>query len=72
MQYFFLKSLMKRGSQSSLAMPRSLQHRIRALDLAASEAVAMPFGSKYSCSPLAVETNLRGGMGCGGAGVGGG
>lgn len=39
-------------------MPRSLQHLISAFDLAASVAVEMPEGSKYSCSPLAMENNL--------------
>lgn len=58
-QYFCLNCRMKRGSQSSDAMPKSLQHRMRALDLAPSEAVAMPFGSKYSCSPRAVEMYLQ-------------
>lgn len=58
-QCFFLKSRMKRGSQSSEAIPRSLQHRMRAFDFAPSEAVAIPLGSKYSCSPRAVATNLR-------------
>jgi hypothetical protein len=46
------------GSQSSLAMPRSLQHRINALDLHPSVAVGMPSGSKYCCSPRAIETSL--------------
>jgi hypothetical protein len=53
-----LKSRMNRGLHSSWAIPRSLQHRINALDLAPSLAVATPDGSKYSCSPLAVDTNL--------------
>ena len=54
--YLPLNSLINLGSHSSLAMPRSLQHRMSALDLAPSEAVAMPLGSKYSCSPRAVDT----------------
>jgi hypothetical protein len=37
---------MKRGSQSSLATPRSLQHLIIALDLQPSVAVGMPSGEK--------------------------
>lgn len=41
---------------SSLAMPRSLQHRIKALLLHPSVAVGTPLGSKYSCSPRATET----------------
>lgn len=49
---------MKRGSQSSLAMPRSLQQRIRALDLQPSVAVGTPSGSKYCCSPRAMLTSL--------------
>jgi hypothetical protein len=53
-----LNSRMKRGSQSSLAMPRSLQHRMRALLLHASVAVGIPEGSKYSCSPRAIATSL--------------
>jgi len=57
-QCFALNSLIKVGSHSSLAMPRSLQHRIRALDLQASVAVGMPDSSKYSCSPRATETSL--------------
>lgn len=57
-QCFALKVRMKRGSQSSEAIPRSLQHRISALDLAPSVAVATPSGEKYSCSPRAVETKL--------------
>lgn len=50
--------LMKRGSHSSDAIPRSLQHRINAFDLQPSVAVGMPSGSKYCCSPRAIETNL--------------
>jgi hypothetical protein len=57
-QCFDLKSLMKLGSQSSLAIPKSLQHRIRAFDLQASVAVGTPDSSKYSCSPRAIETSL--------------
>lgn len=53
-----LKSRMKRGLHNSCATPRSLQHLISAFDLAPSVAVATPEGSKYSCSPLAVDTNL--------------
>jgi len=37
---------MNRGSQSSEAMPRSLQQRISALDLQPSVAVGMPSASK--------------------------
>lgn len=44
--------------QSSLAIPRSLQHLINALLLHASVAVAIPEGSKYSCSPRATATSL--------------
>jgi hypothetical protein len=55
----FVNSRMKRGSQSSEAIPRSLQQRIRALDLQPSVAVGMPSGSKYCCSPRAMETRLR-------------
>ena len=54
----FMYFLMKRGSQSSEAMPRSLQQRIRALDLQPSVAVGIPSGSKYCCSPRAIETSL--------------
>lgn len=50
--------LINRGSQSSDAIPRSLQHRIRALDLQPSVAVGIPSGSKYCCSPRAIETSL--------------
>lgn len=46
--------------QSSLAIPKSLQHRIRALLLHPSAAVGIPDGSKYSFSPLAMATSLRG------------
>jgi hypothetical protein len=53
-----LNSRMKRGSQSSDAMPRSLQQRMSALLLHASVAVGMPDGSKYSCSPRAIATSL--------------
>jgi hypothetical protein len=52
-----LNSRMKRGSHSSLAMPRSLQQRMSALLFAASVAVGMPLGSKYSCSPRAIATS---------------
>lgn len=44
--------------QSSLAMPKSLQHLMRALLLHDSVAVATPEGSKNSCSPRAIATNL--------------
>jgi len=44
--------------QSSLAIPKSLQHLINALLLHASVAVAIPEGSKYSCSPRATATSL--------------
>ena len=40
-------------------MPRSLQQRINAFDLAPSAAVATPDGSKKVCSPRATETRLR-------------
>ena len=50
--------LMNLGSHSSDAIPRSLQHRIRAFDLQPSVAVGMPSGSKYCCSPLAIDTSL--------------
>ena len=53
----FVNSLMKRGSQSSEAIPKSLQHRIKALDLQPSVAVGIPSGSKYCCSPRAMETS---------------
>lgn len=49
---------MNRGSQSSEAIPKSLQHRIRAFDLQPSVAVGMPSGSKYCCSPRAIDTSL--------------
>lgn len=39
---FFLKLRMKTGSQSSEAMPRSLQQRISALDLQPSTAEGRP------------------------------
>ena len=58
-QYSFLNSRMNRGSHSSLATPRSLQQRIRALLLHASVAVGIPEGSKYSCSPRAIPTRLQ-------------
>lgn len=48
----------KSTHHSSLAIPRSLQHLMRALDLQASVAVGTPEGSKYSCSPLAIATSL--------------
>lgn len=48
-----------RGSQSSLATPRSLQHLMRAFDLQPSVAVATPSESKYCCSPRANETRLN-------------
>ena len=44
--------------QSSEAIPRSLQHRIRAFDLHASVAVGIPLLSKNSCSPRAIATRL--------------
>src|ERR1700677_3610298 len=75
-QYLVLNSRMYRGSlqpairvrfweschthQSSLAIPRSLQHLMRALLLHASVAVAIPAGSKNSCSPRAMATSLQG------------
>jgi hypothetical protein len=43
---FPVNSRINRGSQSSLAMPKSLQHRMSALDLHPSVAVGMPSGSK--------------------------
>ncbi|KAJ2965355.1 hypothetical protein NUW58_g10899 [Xylaria curta] len=53
----------ERGSHSSEAMPRSLQHRISAFDLQPSAAVDTPSSLKYCCSPRAWATNLiaRGG-----------
>jgi hypothetical protein len=57
-QYSFLNSRMNRGSHNSLATPRSLQQRIKALLLQASVAVGIPEGSKYSCSPRAIPTSL--------------
>ena len=56
--YLLLNSRINLGSHSSLAIPKSLQHRIRAFDLHPSVAVGMPSGSKYCCSPRAIETNL--------------
>lgn len=47
------------SNHNSLAIPRSLQHRIRALLLQPSVAVGMPLGSKYSCSPRATATSLQ-------------
>jgi hypothetical protein len=47
-----------KAHQSSLATPRSLQHLMSAFDLHPSVAVGTPDGSKYSCSPLAMETSL--------------
>ena len=44
--------------QSSLAIPRSLQQRIRALLLHPSVAVGSPSALKNVCSPLATETSL--------------
>jgi hypothetical protein len=44
--------------QSSLAIPKSLQQRMSALLLDDSVAVAIPDGSKYSCSPRAMATSL--------------
>jgi hypothetical protein len=57
--FSFMNFRMYRGSQSSLATPRSLQHRMRALDLQPSVAVGIPSGSKYCCSPRATETSLK-------------
>lgn len=42
----FMNFRTNRGSQSSLATPKSLQHRIMALDLHPSVAVGMPSGEK--------------------------
>ena len=50
----------RRTHQSSLAMPRSLQHRMRALLLQPSLAVGTPLGSKNVCSPRATDTSLQG------------
>lgn len=50
---------MNLGSHSSEAIPRSLQQRIRAFDLHPSVAVGIPSGSKYCCSPRAMDINLR-------------
>lgn len=44
---------------SSEAIPRSLQHRIKALLLQPSDAVGSPELSKKSCSPRACDTNLN-------------
>lgn len=49
---------MNLGSQSSEAMPRSLQQRMRALDLQPSPAVGMLSSPKYWHSPRAWATNL--------------
>lgn len=54
----FMNLRMKRGSHSSDAMPRSLQHRISAFDLHPSAAVDTPSSLKYCCSPRAWPTNL--------------
>lgn len=54
----FMYLRMNRGSQSSEAIPRSLQQRIRAFDLQPSVAVGMPSASKYCCSPRAIDTSL--------------
>lgn len=51
---------MKRGSHSSDAITRSLQHRISAFDLHPSAAVDIPSSLKYCCSPRAWATNLFG------------
>lgn len=52
--------------QSSEAMPRSLQHLMRALLLHPSVAVGIPFASKNVCSPRATLTNLDSTKGKGG------
>ena len=57
--YSAMNLRMKTGSHSSLAIPKSLQQRMSALDLHPSVAVGMPSGSKYCCSPRAMLTNLR-------------
>lgn len=57
--WLFMKPRMNLGSQSSLAIPRSLQQRMSALDLQPSVAVGMPSGSKYCCSPRAMDMRLR-------------
>jgi len=57
-QCCFLKSRMKRGSHSSDAIPRSLQHRVSALDLQPSPAVGIVSSEKYVHSPRAIATNL--------------
>lgn len=54
----FINFLMNRGSHNSDAMPRSLQQRMRAFDLHPSVAVGIPSGSKYCCSPRAIDTSL--------------
>ena len=51
--YFFLNSRMNRGSHSSDAMPKSLQHRSSALDLHPSPAVGIVSSEKYWHSPRA-------------------
>jgi len=48
----------KKTHQSSLAIPKSLQHLINALLFTDSVAVGIPDGSKYSCSPRAMATRL--------------
>ena len=52
------EKMSRKTNQSSEAIPRSLQHRMRAFDLHPSVAVGNPAGSKKVCSPLATETNL--------------
>lgn len=54
----FIKPRINLGSQSSEAIPKSLQQRMSALDLQPSVAVGMPSGSKYCCSPRAREIRL--------------
>lgn len=53
-----LITVMSGTDHSSLAIPRSLQHRNTALDLHASIAVGIPSMEKYSCSPRATDTRL--------------
>lgn len=58
-EFSFMNRRMNLGSHSSLATPKSLQHRIRAFDLQPSVAVGIPSGEKKSCSPRAMDTNLQ-------------
>jgi hypothetical protein len=57
-QYHLVSEGEKGTDQSSLAIPKSLQHLMRALDLHPSVAVGSPSGLKNVCSPLATLTSL--------------